>query len=47
MKDDGISFNNEVGKELHINIEEDWVYISERDRGSIDPSNDHKTITPS
>ena len=29
MKDDGISSNNEVDKELHINIEEDWVCISE------------------
>lgn len=47
MKDDGISFNNEVDKELHINIEEDCVYISERDRGFINPSNDHQTITPS
>jgi hypothetical protein len=29
MKDDGISSNNEVDRELNINIEEDWVCISE------------------
>ena len=29
MKDDGILSNNEVDKELNINIEEDWVCISE------------------